>query len=52
MVKSYQHRTASELLLLQFSAMALEKVLIAIDGMVVNGVINEVNDQPVGKPQE
>jgi hypothetical protein len=33
-------------------AMAPEKVLIAIDGSVTNEVIEEVNDQPIGKPQE
>jgi hypothetical protein len=32
--------------------MAPKKVLIAIDGAVMNEVIDEVNDRPVGKPQE
>jgi hypothetical protein len=33
-------------------ATAPEKVLIAIDGALMNEVIDEVNDRPVGKPQE
>jgi hypothetical protein len=41
-----------ELLLLQSPATAPEKVLIAIDGAVMNEVIDEVNGRPVGKLQE